>query len=1671
MSEEDRDKGSGKEKPATDSASGKPSPPVPSEDARDVREALRSETDEPLPPLADAIAERDAQRKHPITPQGRRRRFLNRRNLIIATTAAAIGVVALILLIFILYRLGYVDRYVAGQIKDTFAKYGIRAEIKEFHAGFPPQTVEMNGLELYDSQTGEKLGKIDRLLATVRVEDLYALNLQRNINLRDLTIEGLEAWVTFDDQGRSNFRNIHIPPPEPNKRILFAYSTAHVEIKNGVIYYGDALHEISGEARNLNATVQPDDPSAPAESWMNTVTLSLSNSTFTYDGRPVNDISIDVRGRVNQTRAEIQELVLRSPLAEARLQGTMDDWRALHYQMNITSSVDLTQLSDVLQAGATLRGTGNFAGTVSGEGDKYKVEGSIKSDALAADNLRLQGLSVTARGSGQGRTYDINGKAVADLLTAGDFQLNNVQLVGGVMGTGSDFRWVGELRAAAERSYGTTIAGLILHDARAEMNNGVLTASSSQFSANSLSSGGARANGIAASDLRLRSENNVTTASVAKVKAGTIVASGAKVNGVTANNVDIVSRDGVTNVVVKDVQVGATSASGAEIGTIDIAGVRLSVREGRMTGSTADINAGTVKLADGQVESVKLTKPVFVVEPSGRYRASADLSIGGGVLGQMNMGQARAQLVATNTDIQLNNFSADIFKGSASGNARIAIAKGGSSKITATFDQVDVAGPLTAFAGAAVPLSGRATGKIDLAFPGTDFKQASGSLTANFTADSLDTDTGKVPLSGVVALRADRGLFNIERVDLQTTATKLNASGQFSFSGDSNLQVDLNSSDAAELQAVLISSGLLPDLEEQMRTYGLELAGQLAFNGNLRGKLSSPDIDGRVSLSTLLVNGTDLGSLSATLKMTAVEMQIADGRLTERDGGGMQFTLNAPRTGKDNITLDATLDRVNGGNLLAALPLGSGSRSGLPKSLTTDTQSDVSGSIHVSGIPNAMVGKAELNFGPGRLGGEPLESMVARATFSGSKVTVESVDARLTAGHIAASGTYDTTSKAFDFQGRAEGVQLSRLFALTNQPGLANVSGTGDFDAHIVGNLSESDFSAYNITFDGQGNNVVINGRPAGTLALTGRTENKQLNITLTTGIFGSNPQVVAAQINLGSEHLAASVETTLNNADLTSLLKMLLPQANVEISGLATGTLKASGNLLDEDGYFSASGLQGTANFTSLSFRVADVQLNATSPLIVRFSPTEITFEQTQFTGPGTNIVLGGTLAVGPDGRQNMTADGQLNLRVLNGLSPDAFLSGTAEVAVRVTGTYERPRLNGTASVNGGSFSLLVEDQRWTIANVKALVRFTANQAQIDSMTGTLGGGHVSATGGALLEGFTLARFLFNVHGDNVTAPYPTDFRTTADIDLEIKGTAREQLIGGAVNVKRAEYTEDIELADLINFKQKESIEEGAEIELARRAFFSDLRVEGRNALVVRNNLADLVGSISLQINGPVKDPLVSGRITATSGTLNFRNDRYEITRALVDLPPQRQADPLINIQGESQIRGYRVTVGLTGPLSQPQAIISSEPALPQADVVSLITTGQLATGDTSSSILSQSGLGTATSLLTDALINAPAQRATSKLFGLSRFEINPVIGGTGSTPAARLTVGKRINKDLSVTYSTNVTSDPNQILAVEYRVSDRLFFIAQYEQASTRRLTARNNNFSFEIRFRRRF
>ncbi|MEJ7616470.1 MAG: hypothetical protein WKF30_05755 [Pyrinomonadaceae bacterium] len=472
-------------------------------------------------PVGEA-AENGAEPSGDSSPVAPGRNMTWRRRATYVALALAAATLLVVLLLFFLYRSGQVDRIIANQIVRTLASYGIRAEIESFRARISPREVELRGINLYDAQSGALLGRAERLMARVRIEDLYALNLRRNVDLEELTIEGLDAYVAFDAEGFSNFRHIRLPAPDPNSRILFSYSTAKINLLNGTIHYDNVAHKLAGEARNVRLSIEPDDPEAPLESRMNRVALSLSDSTFTYDGRSVGNISVDARARVDQTRAEIQELILRSPVTETRAVGVMDDWRALRYRLEITSSVDLTQLSDVLASGTALRGAGRAVGTIVGDGSTYRLDARAESDALAIDDVRLKGLSVTAQGGGDGATYEAQARAVAELLTAGDYQLNAVQLAGNVRGTGTDFKWLGELRAAAARQGSSSVANLILRDVDAEVSGGGgnISASVGNASAASVSTADARVSSLGASGVRVNTADGRTrvTASGARRK-------------------------------------------------------------------------------------------------------------------------------------------------------------------------------------------------------------------------------------------------------------------------------------------------------------------------------------------------------------------------------------------------------------------------------------------------------------------------------------------------------------------------------------------------------------------------------------------------------------------------------------------------------------------------------------------------------------------------------------------------------------------------------------------------------------------------------------------------------------------------------------------------------------------------------------------------------------------------------------------------------------------------------------------------------------------------------------------------------------------------------------------------------------------------------------------------
>src|SRR5205823_40450 len=120
-----------------------------------------------------------------------------------------------------------------------------------------------------------------------------------------------------------------------------------------------------------------------------------------------------------------------------------------------------------------------------------------------------------------------------------------------------------------------------------------------------------------------------------------------------------------------------------------------------------------------------------------------------------------------------------------------------------------------------------------------------------------------------------------------------------------------------------------------------------------------PMLSGHAELGSLIMNGRNLGALTANVSSTASETRVDHGRLLQANGGGAQFALVIPRTGENNTSIDATLDRINAGNLIAALP------SRQTRDAFGDTDAEASGSLKISGIPNNMSGVADLKFGKG----------------------------------------------------------------------------------------------------------------------------------------------------------------------------------------------------------------------------------------------------------------------------------------------------------------------------------------------------------------------------------------------------------------------------------------------------------------------------------------------------------------------------------------------------------------------------------------------------------------------------------------------------------------------------------------------------------------------------------
>ncbi len=1116
---------------------------------------------------------------------------------------------------------------------------------------------------------------------------------------------------------------------------------------------------------------------------------------------------------------------------------------------------------------------------------------------------------------------------------------------------------------------------------------------------------------------------------------------------------------------------GSIAAEGFRVANIqvktDVAG------KGAEYTATADLKSGPISGPNVSINSVRLTGATLTGN-------NADFDVTGGLAldslksGRITVSNLRGRLSADNRQVSLSQFSAAALGGSVAGNATVAYG-GGASRVDVQFRSVNLNQAAELASARDVTVSGTANGSARLSFPGLNYQAATGRIDATFDAAISRPDVGSeaAPATGQVALVANGRGFNIERAFVRSAASEVTATGVVAWNGTGTIDLNFKSEDMAEVQRVADSFGFIPDNVKD--EYGVNLTGRGEFTGRIQGRLAAPNVTGRLMLENIRTNEEVLGSFEGNIAYSPAAVSVEDASLVRPDGSRADFSLNAPLTGDNNISLQANVQSFS---LPAIVRAASPSFADLIGGGTVDGTIDLRGlpgPRTIEGTANLRLTSAEF-IRPAEEEGQEgkrvsVPEFVGNITIANSVLSVKDLKLQVGGSNIEGQGSFNLDTYEYSVNAQGQGVDLSQVAAAFSD----TVAVTGTADLNVVGQGTWKDWQTVNLNATIQGKTVRVNGRDLGDAKLVAFTENGLLKLEAT-GTVLDQQRTLAATIDLRDRNnlpVNASVEFT--DTELGPYLGLIDPGLS-SITGVATGTIKVGGSLL-ADGSFSTDRIEAVATLTKLELgsTIAEGQrytISNQGPIIITATAREVTLNRVVFTGEGTSLTLEGSIAREGSIRSSLAVNGEINLRFLSSFTSTVFTTGLARVEASIVGSLQSPQLLG--SVNLQDVGVRVVDFPLSIARGNGQIRFTADQAIIENFrAATPGGGTVELSGGAALSGLVPQRWRVDINADQVGIEFPRDTQTVFDATLNLQGNQRVQVLAGNVHVRRSSYTRDLTIEDLLtqggpfgaDFLEVGPGGGGGGVGAGPRVML-DLRVDADNTLIVRNNLADAVGSAFINIRGAISDPVISGRVQLTRGTLEFRSGRHELSRGVITLPGRQGAQPVIDFQAEAEISGYRITTSFTGPLDRLETSLRSDPELPESDIISLVLTGNLAASDQSTiAAATQTGLGLAQSLLS-ASLSEQLEKGTQRLFGISRFSIDPLIVGRGNDPTARITLGQRITKNLTVTYSQNLTSGGtsgiDRIVLVEYRLSNR-FSVVGYRNE--------RGELGFDVRVRKRF
>jgi autotransporter translocation and assembly factor TamB len=435
----------------------------------------------------------------------------------------------------------------------------------------------------------------------------------------------------------------------------------------------------------------------------------------------------------------------------------------------------------------------------------------------------------------------------------------------------------------------------------------------------------------------------------------------------------------------------------------------------------------------------------------------------------------------------------------------------------------------------------------------------------------------------------------------------------------------------------------------------------------------------------------------------------------------------------------------------------------------------------------------------------------------------------------------------------------------------------------------------------------------------------------------------------------------------------------------------------------------EGELSLDRLSLLADDVPIFLDGPVLLRFSQGSLTIPDTSLVVGGSPVRLKGNV-----GRENhLTLQGTLSLGPFASLIPWVrFDTARAEADLLVRGSLSSPLVDGTLHLEAGQVKL--GGLAYPIDSIRADLRADANRVTLLSLTAQVADGEVRARGA-----MTVAPLAFedvNLVLESVPLRLSDSLVGRLRGELLFQGTRDNSVLSGRLRILEARYGGDFDIVGVVLRPSRPRQRRVKAADPFLKNMRLELNIKSGPDLIVRNNIAQVVLSTDMDIQGTAATPVPLGNVKVEEGRVYFSKKRFDITQGSLSFIDPRGGNPNLQLESMVKVQGttreYSVYLTFTGLLDRIQLELRSVPDLEREDIIFLLVTGKTRDEYYASSSettdmeetaerLALSGIG--------ALIGSDMKALT----GLDTFELERT---EGKEFGVKTTVGKRFNERVEV-------------------------------------------------------